>query len=128
MTQLISLFAGTFNTCSSSGSFFGLVPWWQYLPAGDFNGCNIQNFNLLPSQGAPSDIPYVLLAVVDDLLRIAGIIAVGFVFYGAVLYITSQGNSDQTAKAQHTLINALVGLAIAIVAIVFVSFLGSKLG
>ena len=87
--------------------------------------CSIKSFKFL---GSSSDMPLILLAVVDDLLRIAGIVAVGFVIYGAFQFIASQGNPEGTAKAQSTVINALLGLAVAIAAITFVSFLGDKLG
>jgi len=123
LTTLINLFA-TADSCNKSGGFFGLIPWWHYLPASDFNGCDIKSFDILSANG----LPLILLAVVDDLLRIAGIIAVVYILYGAVLYLTSQGSPDQTQKAQSTLINALVGLGIAIVAVAVVSFVGSKLG
>lgn len=127
--QLLTNFAAA---CQAP-SFFGLVPWYAYLPSNDFDSsstaCSITNFQVLPQPGSPpSDIPLVLLAVVDDLLRIAGLIAVGFVIYGAIQYMTSQGNPDQTSKAQSTILNALIGLVIAITAVVFVSFLGNSLG
>ena len=107
--------------------FFGLVPWYEYLKLN--NKCDITSFNILPDgSSVHSDIPLVLLAIVDDLLRIAGLVAVGFVIYGGIEYILSQGNPDGTAKAQTTLLNALIGLAIAMTAVVAVGFLGGKLG
>ena len=123
-------------TRCQDGSFLGLRPWWYYLPDSKFDTggkfsddkCNIVNFVILPGGGQRSDIPLVLLAVVDDLLRIAGMVAVGFVIVGAVQYITSQGEPDKTAQAQSTIINALIGLAIAVVAVAFVSFVGFRLG
>jgi hypothetical protein len=132
MLDKLLIFGAAPSGCENQ--FFGLVPWYHYLPATDFGGkgtlgaCDINgNFSLLPTSGG-GDLPLVLLAVVDDLLRIAGMIAVGFVIYGAIQYIASQGSPDATAKAQSTIINALIGLAIAIVAITFVSFLGRSLG
>jgi hypothetical protein len=131
LTQLMSLFATAPSSCG--GGFFGLIPWYNYLPNADFAnspqpGCNISAFTILSGNGQTSDVPYVLLAVVDDLLRVAGLVAVGFIIYGAFQYVGSQGNPEQTAKAQSTIINALIGLAIAVTAVVFVSFLGSQLG
>jgi hypothetical protein len=69
----------------------------------------------------------VLLAVVDSLLRVAGIVAVAFVLVGAFRYISSSGNPEETARAQSTIINALIGVAIAVVSIAFVVFLGNQL-
>ncbi len=128
---VLAAYAGD-QACSKG--FLGLIPWWHYLPPGDFSGnaantdgCNIRGFHFI-SAGGQNDIPLVLLAVLDDLLRIAGIVALAFVIVGAFKYVTSQGNAEQTARAQSTVIDALLGLAIAVTATVFVDFLGNKLG
>jgi hypothetical protein len=126
--QLLKLFAA--GPCDQH-DFFGLVPWYHYLtltPAKDANGNPYCDIGFTVLNGNKSDIPLVIVAVVDDLLRIAGIVAVAYIIYGAIQYIASQGSPEQTARAQSTVINALVGLAIAIVAIVAVSFIGSSLG
>lgn len=126
LTQLFTLFATT--DCRSDPFFFAFVPWYHYLSVTDpYGACSINTFWILPGPGHGSDIPLVLLAVVDDLLRLAGMIAVGFIIYAAILYITSQGSAEQTSKAQNTIINALIGLAIALVAVGFVSYLGNHL-
>jgi hypothetical protein len=114
-------------------SFLGLVPWYKYLDVkyigpNNPNNCDITNFNLLPTNGNATDVPLVLAAIADDLLRIAGMVAIAFVIVGAIQYITSQGNPEGTAKAQGTIINALIGVAIATVAVTFVSFIGTQLG
>lgn len=114
-----------FGAASCYKTFFGLKPWYQYLNLD--SQCEIVNFNIFPAGGKGSDIPLVLLAVVDDLLRIAGIVAVGFVIYGAFQYVASQGNPDAVARAQNTVINALIGMAIAIIAVATVSFIGGRL-
>lgn len=128
MISILNLFQlfGNAETCSKP--FFGLKPWYHYLPDDSFTGgCDIVNFTLLPSSSEPSDVPLVFLAVIDDLLRIAAIVAVAFVIVGAIQMIVSQGNPEQTARAQSTLINALIGLVVAIVAVGFVAFLGANI-
>jgi len=123
---LTNIFAVAAGTCTK-GQFFGLVPWYQYL---NFNAdCNIigKNGKSFVFLGAGSDLPLVLLAVVDDLIRVAGMVAVIFVIVGGVQYATSQGNPEATSKAQKTIINALVGLVIAIIAVAAVSFIGTRI-
>lgn len=120
-------FATATDQCDQSG-FFDFVPWYHYLPQGDFAGCDIKKFTIFPSDKVPSDVPLVLLAVIDDVLRVAALVALGYLLYGAFLYSGSQGNSEQTSRAQSTLINALVGLAVATTAVAIVSFLGATLG
>ena len=138
-------------------TFFGLVPWYQYLkvnpqyinvnpqnlkvnpqPSGKqqgtlicqvcFNVLGTQTLNANCSQSQTSDISLVLLAVVDDLLRLAGIIAIAMVLYASVTFIISQGEPEAVARARSSIINALIGAAIAMVAVVLVSYIGSQLG
>lgn len=120
----LHLFSTVATDCIKAG-FFGLRPWYYYLPDDNFDGCTVRHFHVL---GSNSDFPLVLLAVVDDLLRIAALVAIGFVLYGSIQMITSQGSPDGATKARTTIINAVLGLAIAIVSVAFVSYLGSKLG
>lgn len=122
--------------------FFGLEPWYNFLPDNDFHGknnqgvnpCSLKCFNLT-DQAKPndcgqtkSDLPLVLLAIIDDLLRIAGMVAVGFVLYGGFQYVSSQGSPDATSRAQGTILNALIGLVLAIVSILIVSYIGNAVG
>jgi len=124
---IIGAIIGGHDACGGNNTFFGLIPWYYYLPNTDLDQstCSIRSFHFF---GSPPDLPLVLLAVVDDLLRIAGIVAVAFVIVGAIRYITSQGNPDDAAKAQSTIINALIGVALATVAIGIVNYLGGHLG
>ncbi len=114
---LLTIF-GAGSSCKSG--FFGLPSWYQYLHL-DGN-CQVTNF------AVPGDLILVALAIVDILIRIAGLAAVIFVIYGGIQYATSQGNPDETVKARNTIINALIGLAFTLIAIGIVSFLGAKLG
>jgi hypothetical protein len=108
------------------GSFFGLVPWYQYLTLD--GTCNVSGgFQVLPESGV-SDLLLVALAIVDDLLRIAGLVAVGYIIYGGIMYTMSQGSPDQTGKAQNTIINALIGLVIATLSVAIVTFVGNRIG
>jgi uncharacterized membrane protein len=113
--------------CADRPTFFGLYPWYQYLQLQDdgLGHCMVQNFHTL---GSNSSFLLIALAVIDDLVRVAALIAVFFVIYGGITYITSQGSPDQTGKAQSTIINALIGLAIALIAAAFVNYLGNTLG
>jgi hypothetical protein len=122
--------------CPGNPTFFGLVPWYQYLKIGRDPvtlKCEVMNFNALPPNGttggAASTSSFLLIgiAVVDDLLRIAGIAAFAYVVYGGVRYITSQGSPEGAAQAQATIMNGLIGLVIALLSVAIVSFIGSKL-
>jgi len=125
VTNLVS----TFSASCKQSTFFGLKSWYYYLQRKVVDGDCMITFNVLPSNGSGrSDILLIVLALVDDLLTLAGILAIGYVIYSGVLYLTSQGSPDSTQKAQHALQNALIGLVICVLAIAIVRFLGAKLG
>jgi hypothetical protein len=116
-TNVLSLFGALPGSCKG---FFGIPTWYEYLDVN--NKCQVASFQV------PGDILLVALAIVDILLHVAGLVAVGFVMYGGVRYSTSQGNPDEAAKAQSTVFNALIGLLLTVVAIALVSFLGKNIG
>jgi hypothetical protein len=120
------LFSRFAESCGG-GSFLGLHPWWYYYIRKNPGDCAFNNFTVL-SKDRSSDIPLVLLAVVDDLLVIAGLVAVVFVIYGGIRFITSQGSPEETAKAQSTVLNAVSGLVIALLSVAVVSFIGNHFG
>ena len=124
--------------------FLGLVPWYEYLTvqskdiidaAGKVvgNECKIVNFdpNAAGNQvilGGGSPVLLIVLAVIDDLVRVAALVAVGFIIYGGIQYITSQGSPDDTKQAQQTIINSLIGLVFALLAAALVGYIGRRLG
>jgi hypothetical protein len=55
-------------------------------------------------------------------------VAVAFVIYGGFQYINSRGEPDRAASGRKTIINALIGLVLAMIAVAIVSFIGRSLG
>lgn len=114
--------------------FLGLKPWFAYLPDDAFadsssggKTCDVTNFKLLGDATTKSHLLPVVLALADTLVRVAGLVAVGFVIAGGILLTTSQGEPDKTKRGRGTIINALIGLVIAIVAAAVVSYVGGRL-
>jgi TRAP-type C4-dicarboxylate transport system permease small subunit len=75
-----------------------------------------------------SDYLLIGFGVIDILLRLVGLVAFGYVIYGGFLYLTSQGEPDRTKAALGTLLNAVIGIVIAMFAAAIVSFIGNRLG
>lgn len=111
--------AATAAFCSgTSPSFLSFPTWYKYLnPRFEGGECVID-------VKFPEDIAKVVLAVVEILLRLGGLVAVGFVVYGGFRYITSQGEPENTKSARQTIQNAIIGVAIATIATVAVAFVG----
>lgn len=99
-----------------------LPTWYKYLDASrdDSGGCTV-NFTF------PDDLPAIALAIVEILLRIGTLAAVAFVIYGGFMFMTSQGEPDKAASARKTIVNAVIGLVISLIATGAVSFIGGQL-
>ena len=78
------------------------------------------------SQSSLGTVWLIGLAIFEDLLRVAGMAAVAFVIYGGFRYTTSQGSPEQTGAALGTILHALIGLAIAIIAATSVAFIAKQ--
>lgn len=124
--QLVQYVAAT---CSAS-PFLGIPPWYKYLvaagrmaPDAKTGLCELKSSPLANDQFG-ADLTLGLLGVLDILLRLSVYVTIGFILYGAIQYISSDGQPDKTKEAQSTVINALVGLVIALIATASVSFIG----
>lgn len=122
-TTFISRFAAACPT-GAGGSFLGIPPWYKYLDGEDIGGKCVPKLDLANN---PQNVAKIGLALVEIALRIGGLVAVAFVIYGGFQFILSQGEPDKAASARRTIINALVGLVIAIMATVIVSFIAGSL-
>ena len=117
-------FGAAVAVCSKGNSFFGFPRWYKYLPyaKSSITGkceINITNWG-----------QYWLIAVagLDIVLRLAGMVAVAFIIWGGFTYITSQGEPEKLVEARKTIVNALIGAAIAVMATAAVGFIGNRLG
>lgn len=131
--------------CDGSDSFLLFPTWYKYLDIGPEGGddCAVrgptttvtvnetQNGQSVAVQKEIFDwgaaAPRVGLAIVEILLRIGTLVAVGYVIYGGFRYITSQGEPDGARSARQTIVNALIGLVISLLATGIVAFIGNQL-
>jgi hypothetical protein len=97
------------------GDFLGFPAWNRGLPK-DMKG-----------QSPAKLVWTVALNVIDMALRVAAIIAIGFIIYGGFRYLTSRGNPDKASAGQDTILKAVIGLVICILASVVVSFAVGRL-
>lgn len=124
IAKAITFFAATTPVCTiSNNSFFGFPTWWEYL--------NVEKDPLrkcVPVFNFPGDTWAIGLAVIDILLRLAGIAAVISIIIAGIGYIMAAGSSDKVTAARKRIVNSLIGLAIVLVASAAVSFIGNSLG
>ena len=73
-----------------------------------------------PAAGDPKVSTYIG-SITTWILNITGAIAVLFIIWGGILYVTSNGNKDKAEQAKQTLTYAVIGLIFVVLARVIVS-------
>jgi ABC-type Fe3+ transport system permease subunit len=115
------------NPMSGKKSFFGFPPWYKYLDGEKVKANNDSKATVCrPFLNQASDIWFVVAALFEMLTYVSGMAAVGYVIWGAILYITSQGQPDKIANGKNTITNALVGLVIAILSARLIGFVAGR--
>jgi hypothetical protein len=109
-----------------NASFFGLPVWYKYLKKVNYDDIELGTRSCHPELQSSWDVLLILAAVVEGLLRIGVVIAVAYIIWGGVTYITSQGEPDKTKQALKMIISALIGITISIVSTAVVSFIAGR--
>lgn len=105
---------------SGASFFLGFPTWYKYLDGG-WNGTEcVVNFDFTQ----PRDFSRVALAIFEIVLRIGGIAAVVFIVVGGFQYLTSTGEPDKVAGARTTIMNAIIGMFLTIMASAIVNLIG----
>ena len=118
--------ANAANTCAGAKKnlFFFLPPWYEYLPMQPD-----QLGKCAPVLHFPSDLGSLWaigLAVIDILLRLGGFVAVISIIWAGLDYMLTMGNAEKGVSARKRIVNSIVGLAIVLIAITLVKFIGKS--
>lgn len=112
-STLISVPAYADGECGNSSAFFALKPWYagwtQYI-----NGrCEVRT----PSgDEIPKFVWGIVLNILYDISMMVGYITIIMIAWGGYLYMFSRGEPGRAEKGKKTLISAIVGLMIAMLA------------
>lgn len=82
--------------------------------------------SLCGKTGTEEDAQNRVATILGTVFLWAGIIAVIVIVIGGVLYVTSQGDPQKTARAKNTILFAVIGLIVAISAFAIVQFILSR--
>lgn len=80
-----------------------------------FSGSNTAN-----GTGVAVSLTQIITNIVNVILLVAGALAVIYLIYSGILYITAAGNPDSAKKGQQGVINAIIGIVIIALAYVIV--------
>jgi hypothetical protein len=99
--------------CGDSQTPLGLRPWYAGLVDGN---CEIDHSQFEGEEKLQASIWKIVLNVASDILAVVGYLAICFVIWGGYQYMMARGDPGMVAKGKKTIVNALVGLAICMLA------------
>ncbi len=78
--------------------------------------------------GLPGGLPDLILGVINTVLILAAVAALGFIVYGGFMYITARGDDQAVEAAKGSITNAVIGLVVIGVAAAIVNFVLFAIG
>ncbi len=104
----------------SNAHFLTFPAWYNGLTDGN---CNIKS----PAKvgGISTFIIIIAMNFLDMLFQAVAYIAVGYILWGGFKYVTSYGEASEIVLARQRILNAVIGLVIAMVAVGIINYLGS---
>jgi hypothetical protein len=97
--------------------FLTFRPWYHGLIS-DMTTCKL----MTPGVEGEGDIELtafvwtVILNILSILFNLVGYLALGFIIYGGYLYVLSRGDQTRIARGKNTVVRAVIGLIICILA------------
>lgn len=70
----------------------------------------------------------IITNIIGKAFLFLGLVTIAFLFYGAILYVTSQGDPKGIEKAQKTMTYAIIGAAVVIGSFIIVEVVLKALG
>lgn len=115
----ISKYVGNISTsdCPERSDFLGFPFWYRGLQCDEDGGVVFEGLN---------DVWTILNNVVEMATIAAGTLAVFFLIWGGIQYITSQGDSGRIEQAKKIITNSIIGLVLAILAGTIVGFIAGR--
>ncbi len=116
--------AQIFAAACGGGNFFGFPTWHKYL---DGTTTTVDGVDVCtPKLSGINDVWSIGLALIEILLRVAILAAIVYVMLGGFKYVTARGNADKLENAKTSIIDAMIGLVIAIAATAVVAFIAGR--
>lgn len=99
-------------------AFFTFPVWYKGLTVDD--NCNISEFKL-------NDVWIIVMNGVEILIQVVAYVASGFVLWGGFKYIKSEGDPGKISEAKEAILQAVIGLVIALASVAIVEFIQARI-
>lgn len=81
----------------------------------------------IPGEGNVPVIKTMITNIVLFIVWLAGALAVAYLVYGGILYITAGGDAEKATKGKTAIINAIIGIIIVFGALIIISWIKKSL-
>jgi hypothetical protein len=99
-----------------------------YLFGGGSLAFNVGDFKTLvtPKTTGTVDPQQIVVNAINYSLFFIGALALIFVVYGGILFVTSGGDAEKTTKARNTLLYAIIGIIVVVLAYVLINWIAGS--
>ena len=80
-----------------------------------------------PGRAPGGTLPGLITTISNTVLLLVGVVAVLFLIIGGFQYISSAGNPENVGKAKQTILYAIIGIVVTLLAYVIVKFVIGQL-
>jgi len=108
--------------CTDQSNILTFPNWYRGVYTNAGTECNIEFKNGI------NDVWVIVTNLVEILIQAVGYVAVGFIIFGGIKYITSQGEAAGVTSAKQTITRAVVGLVISIVSVLILNLVVGVFG
>lgn len=88
-----------------------------------FDNANLSSATSSIPHNTNFDVPLIL----NWVYGLAGLVAAGFIVYGAINYITANGDAGKATAAKQTITNAVIGLVLVLLAAAITNFIAGAI-
>ena len=107
--------AGNTGSCTGDlASFLGLKSW---------DACLQKDANNVPQFKDLTDLWRIAIVIIEDIIKIGGYLAVGYMIWGGFKYVKSQGDPGEITQSRTIITNSVIGLIIVLIAVAIVQFI-----
>ena len=108
LTQVGAVIDGDVDESCEANVFMGFRPWYKGLAKPATSDSGTTNWAPL--------VWVVVMNIIYDVSLVAGITATGFIIYGGLSYVMSEGDPNKAAKGKNIIQGAVIGLILTIFA------------
>ena len=119
LLQVGAVIDGGVDESCEANVFLGFRPWYKGLAIRDDNNKCVIGKPATSDSGTTNWAPFIWIVVMNilyDISLLAGLTATGFIIYGGLSYVMSEGDPNKAAKGKNIIQGAVIGLILTIFA------------